>query len=49
MPVYAMLALKRVYGGRLWPRLVRAALVSSLYAVTLGLAMLGLALWSLLT
>ena len=49
MPVYAMLALKRVYGGRLWPRLLRAAVVSALYALTLGLAMLGLALWSLLT
>ena len=49
MPVYAMLALKRVYGGRLGPRLGRAAVVSTLYAVTLGLAMLGLALWSLLT
>ena len=44
MPVYAMLALKRVYGGRLGPRLGRAAVVSTLYAVTLGLAMLGLAL-----
>jgi hypothetical protein len=49
VPVYAMLALKRVYGGRLGPRLARAAVVSMLYIVTLGLAMLGLALWSLLT
>ena len=49
MPVYAMLALKRVYGGRLGPRLARAVVVSTLYALTLGLAMLGLALWSLLT
>ena len=49
MPVYAMLALKRVYGGRLGPRLLRAAAVSTLYFVTLGLAMLGLALWSLLS
>lgn len=49
MPVYAMLALRRVYGGRLGPRLLRAAVVSTLYLVTLGLAMLGLALWSLLT
>ena len=49
MPVYAMLALKRVYGGRLGPRLVRAAVVSTLYAATLGLTMLSLALWSLLT
>ena len=48
MPVYAMLALKRVYGGRLGPRLVRAAVVSALYGLTLSLAMLGLALWSLL-
>ena len=48
MPVYAMLALRRVYGGRLGPRLLRAAVVSTLYLVTLGLAMLGLALWSLL-
>ena len=47
MPVYAMLALKRVYGGRLGPRLLRAAVVSTLYLATLGLAMLGLVLWSL--
>ncbi|MBC7485015.1 MAG: DUF3667 domain-containing protein [Rhizobacter sp.] len=48
MPVYTMLALRRVYGGRLGPRLLRAAAISTLYFVTLGLAMLGLALWSLL-
>ena len=49
MPVYAMLALRRVYGGRFWPRLLRAAIISVLYGLTLGLAMLGLVLWSLLT
>ena len=49
VPVYAMLALRRVYGGRLGPRLVRAAVVSVLYGLTLGLAMLGLVFWSLLT
>ncbi len=49
MPVYTLLALRRVYGGRFWPRLLRAAVVSALYGLTLGLAMLGLVLWSLLT
>ena len=49
MPVYAMLALKRVYAGSFWPRLLRAAIISMLYGLTLSLAMLGLALWSLLT
>ncbi len=49
MPVYAMLALRRVYGGRFWPRLLRAAVISALYGLTLGLAMIGLVLWNLLT
>ena len=49
MPVYAMLALKRVYGGCFWPRLLRAAVISALHGLTLSLAMLGLALWSVLT
>ena len=49
MPVYAMLALKRVYAGRFWPRLLRAAVISALHGLTLSLAMLGLVLWSVLT
>jgi len=48
VPVYAWLAMGRVYGGRRWPRLLRAALVSGLYVVTLSLAMLGVGLWSFL-
>ncbi len=36
------------YGGRRWPRLLRAAVVTLLYAMLLGLAMAGVALWSLL-
>jgi hypothetical protein len=48
MPVYAMLALRRVYGGRLGPRLVRAALVGVLYLLTLLLALAGVAVWALL-
>jgi hypothetical protein len=48
VPVYAMLALKRVYGGSLWGRLLRAAVVSLLYGVTLAFTLLALALWTLL-
>jgi hypothetical protein len=48
VPVYAWLAMGRVYGGRRGPRLLRAAVVSGLYVVTLSLAMLGVGLWSFL-
>jgi Protein of unknown function (DUF3667) len=48
VPVYAWLAMGRVYGGRRGPRLLRAALVSLLYVVTLSLAMLGVGLWAFL-
>ena len=49
VPVYTLLAMKRVYGGRLWPRLLRAGLVSALYGTTLVLALAGVALVSLLS
>lgn len=49
VPVYTLLALRRVYGGRWWPRLARASLVSVLYAVTLALALLALGWWTLLS
>ncbi len=48
VPWYTLAAMRRVYGGRRWPRLLRAALVSLLYAVLLGLVMVLVALWSLL-
>jgi hypothetical protein len=48
VPVYAWLAMGRVYGGRRWPRLLRGALVSLLYLMTLSLAMLGVGLWAFL-
>ncbi len=48
VPVYTWLALRRVYGGRVWPRLLRAALVASLYLVTLALAMAGVGVWAFL-
>ncbi len=47
VPVYAWWASTRVYGGRWWPRLLRATLVSLLYLLALGM-MVGLViLWSL--
>ncbi len=48
-PVYTLLAMKRVYGGRLWPRLLRAAVVSVLYGVVLTAAVVGVGLWALLS
>lgn len=48
MPVYTMLAIKVVYGGGLAGRLLRAGLVSVLYAITFALVMAALALWALL-
>jgi predicted RNA-binding Zn-ribbon protein involved in translation (DUF1610 family) len=49
MPVYTVIAMKRVYGGRRWPRLLRASLVSALYGATLALALAGVALVTLLS
>lgn len=48
VPVYTLLAMRRVYGGRWWPRLLRAALVSMFYGLTLGLALGGVVLVALL-
>jgi len=49
VPVYTLLAMRRVYGGRWGPRLLRAAVVSTLYGLTLGLALGGVALVALLS
>jgi len=49
IPAYTLLAMKRVYGGRKGPLLLRAALLSLLYGVMLGVTVFGVALWSLLT
>jgi hypothetical protein len=49
VPVYTLMAMKRVYGGRRWPRLLRACLVSALYGTTLALALAGVALVTLLS
>ena len=52
VPVYTVLAMRRVYGGRHGPRLLRAGLVSLLYLVmvtlVLTLVLTLVALWTLL-
>lgn len=48
MPVYTLLAMRRVYGGRWWPRLGRAAIVTLIYVVVMALALAVVGLWSLL-
>ena len=47
VPLYSMLAMRRVYGGRRWPRFLRAAVVSFLYLVVLGVALSFVGLWTL--
>ena len=49
VPWYTFAAMRRVYGGRLWPRLLRGTLVALLYGFTLVLVTTGLAVWSLLS
>jgi hypothetical protein len=39
VPVYTVRAMRNVYGGRLWLRLLRAATVTTLYGMTMALAM----------
>ena len=48
VPVYTFVAMGRVYGGRRWPRLLRAGVVSLLYLAAMVVALLGLAMWTLL-
>ncbi|KPF43400.1 hypothetical protein D621_19500 [beta proteobacterium AAP51] len=48
VPLYTVRAMRRVYGGRFGWRLLRAALVSTLYLLVLTVAMVGVALWALL-
>ena len=49
VPWHTLAAMRRVYGGRRWPRLLRAALVTLLYAVSLSLTVGGVGLWTLLS
>lgn len=47
VPVYTLLAMGTVYEGRWWPRILRAAVVSILYAISLVVAVGGVAMWAL--
>jgi hypothetical protein len=48
VPVYTLLAMRRVYVDRWWTRLLRAALVSTLYGVVMMVALVAVMLWTLL-
>jgi hypothetical protein len=49
VPVYGLLAMRRVYGGGWWGLLLRASVASTLYGVALLLAMLVVVVWALLS
>jgi hypothetical protein len=49
VPVYGVWAMREAYGGRWWPTILRALLVSLLYGVVLTLASIGLGLAVLAT
>jgi hypothetical protein len=49
VPIYTLMAMKRVYGGGWGWRWLRAAVVSTLYLTVLSFAMAGVALYALLT
>lgn len=46
VPVYTLIAMRRVYGGRWWPRLARAGFVALMYAVALSFVMVAVGLWT---
>lgn len=48
IPIHGLLAMRRVYGGRWWPLLLRATAISLMYLVTLTLTVALLGLWALL-
>ena len=48
VPWHTMVAMRRVYGGRRWPRFLRAGVVSFLYLLVMALALMFLGLWTLL-
>ena len=48
VPWYTLVAMRRVYGGRRWPRFLRASLISLLYLVALTVVLTFVAIWTLL-
>jgi hypothetical protein len=49
IPLYTWLAMRRVYGGRWWARLLRTALLSTLYLLVMGVVFAGVAVVTLLS
>ncbi len=49
IPIHTMMALKRVYGGRWWPRLLRAGAVTMAYVVVMAFTLSVLGLLTLLS
>ena len=49
VPIYTLMAMKRVYGGRFWPRLLRAGVVSALYLMVMTAAITAVGLFTLLS
>lgn len=45
--LYLILALKRVYGGRWWPQLLRGSALALIYGLLTALVLTGLTLWAL--
>lgn len=48
MPVYAVLAMRRVYGGRWWALALRTSVLACAYFVLLALVMVAAILWAVL-
>ncbi len=48
VPVYTLIAMRTVYGGRWWPCLGRALFVSAFYGITLSIVLAAASLWALL-
>lgn len=46
VPVYTLLAMRRVYGGRWWPLLLRAGVIAALYGLLLLVVSVAVVLWS---
>ena len=49
VPVYTLMAMKRVYADRLLPRLLRAGVISLLYGAVMGLALAAVGVFTLLS
>jgi hypothetical protein len=49
VPLHTWFALGRIYGGRRWPRALRLAVLGVVYPVAMGLAMLAIVVWTVLT